>query len=98
MKEQISLIIREIVEVTDDLYQEKLNRGYSKLNSTLGKLMEIADKLHSLAKESRLEFDEHRFLGNLTRAMKAMEDKDSVLLSDILTYDIGGQLLEMIES
>lgn len=97
MKEQISLIIREIVEVTDDLYQEKLNQGYSKLNSTLGKLMDIADKLHTLARKNKLEFDEHGFLENLTRAMKAMEDKDSVLLSDILTYDIGGQLLEMIE-
>lgn len=97
MKEQISLMIREIIEVTDDLYQEKLNRGYSKLNSMLGKLTELADQLYSLSREDKLDFDEHRFLENLTRAMKAMEEKDNVLLSDILTYDIGGQLLEMIE-
>ena len=97
LKEQIRQVISEIVEVTDDLYQEKLNQGYNKLNSTLGKIMELADKLFTLSRENKLVFEEQRFLGNLTSAMKAMEEKDSVLLSDILVYEIGGQLLELIE-
>ncbi len=97
LKEQIRQVISEIVEVTDDLYQERLNQGYNKLNSTLGKIMELADKLFTLSRENKLVFEEQRFLGNLTSAMKAMEEKDSVLLSDILVYEIGGQLLELIE-
>lgn len=96
LTEQIRLVIREIVEVSDCLYQEKLNKGYEKLNITLNNIMKLADSLFHLSKENKLNFEEDRFVGNLTSAMKAMEEKDSVLLADILFYEIGGQLLEVI--
>ncbi len=97
LKEKIRLIIREIVEATDDLYQEKLNQGYQKLNNTLGNIMNLAEELFALAQQNQIVFDEQRYLSDLNNAMQAMEDKDSVLLSDILVYDLAGQLLELIE-
>ncbi len=96
LTEQIRLVIREIVEVADCLYQEKLNMGYEKLNITLNNIMKVADSLFALSKENKLSFEEKRLIENLTNAMKAMEEKDSVLLADILVYEIGGQLLEVI--
>jgi hypothetical protein len=95
--DHIRLVIREIVDVTDELYQEKLNQGYNKLNNTLSNIINLADELFALSKENKIEFNEQRFLGNLTNAMKAMEEKDTVLLADILVYDISRQLLEIIE-
>ena len=95
--EQIESIIREIEDVSDYLYQQQVTKGYDILNSTLGKIMDIADKLFAMTKENLIDFDMQRLLGTLTSAMQAMEVKDSVLLADILVYEVTGQLQKITE-
>lgn len=97
LNERIRVLIRDIIDATDDLYQEKLKQGYQKLNATLSGIMQMADELFLLSRQKQLVFDQQRYLSSLTNAMEAMEAKDSVLLSDILVYEIAGQLLEIIE-
>ena len=95
IRKQIESIINEIEVVSDYLYQQKITKGYEILNSTLGKIMDIADKLYTMTKENLIDFDMQRLFGTLTSAMQAMEVKDSVLLADILVYEVGGQLKEI---
>lgn len=95
LRKQIESIINEIEMVSDYLYQQKITKGYEILNSTLGKIMDIADELFTMTKENLIDFDMQRLFGTLTSAMQAMEVKDSVLLADILVYEVAGQLKEI---
>ncbi len=95
LKNNILLVLTEIEQISDHLYQQKFNKGYDGLNSTLGKIMDITDRLFALSDAGLLLFDGQRLIDNLTGAMNAMEEKDSVLLADILIYEIAGQLKEL---
>lgn len=95
--EQIEKVIGELEIISDYLYQQKPDKGYEYLNNTLGQIVNIVDQLYILVQEQDLEYDTQRLLNGLTAAMEAMEAKDEVLLSDILVYEIGGELLELIK-
>ena len=97
LREQIKSIMHEIGEVSDYLYQQQVTKGYELLNGTLGKIMIIADKLFTMTKENLIDFDMQRLFGSLSSAMQAMEVKDSVLLADILVYEVAGQLQEITD-
>lgn len=92
LKNNIRLVLTEIDKVSDYLYQQKVNKAYESLNGLLGNIMDLTDRLFSLSKAGMLQFDSQNLLGSLTGAMEAMEEKDSVLLADILVYEIAGQL------
>jgi hypothetical protein len=91
----INQTIEEINEVSSYLYQQKLNQGYTKLNITLGNIMSVLDEIFSYTKDNNISFDENRLNTNLMLAMGALEEKDSVLLADILVYEIAEQLKEI---
>ncbi len=95
IKNNLNEIIHEINDVSNYLYQQKLNQGYTKLNVTLANITNVVDDVYLYMKENNLAFDENRLVSNLTLAMKAMEGKDSVLLADILVYEIAEQLKEI---
>lgn len=88
-------LISRIQEVSDLLYQQKLKKGYDLFNTVIGELTVAVDSLLTGSEGCYEGFDGQRFLVNLSEAMKAMENRDSVLLADILTYEIIGQLQEL---
>lgn len=98
LKKLIQQVIQEICEISDYLYQQKTAKGYEALNGTLEKIMNIADRLFSISGNNPDFFDGPTLVESLSFAMKAMEEKDSVLLADILVYEIAGQLQEIESS
>lgn len=66
-------LIREIEEVVNAFYQRKDKEGYEKLNGVLGKLMQVNNPL---------------LVEKLMLALSALEKRDTVLLADILNYEI----------
>lgn len=100
MEELKDIIIRALADIgriSDYLYQQKLGKAYENLNSTLGMLMNLTDTLFALSNEGMINLDRQRWTNNLTLSMQAMEDKDGVLLADILVFEIGEQLQELIQ-
>ena len=94
---QVSQVINEINDITELLYQQKRIDGYALLNDALGKIMNIIDSIYQLRTEREIPFDDNRLINNLKTAMEAMENKDNVMLADILSYEIAEQLKESIE-
>ncbi len=97
LQDKIIRTLDDIGRVSDYLYQQKLNKGYESLNNTLENIMELTDTLFTMSKEGKIDFDTQRLIENLTAAVNAMEDKDGVLLADILVFDIAGQLQEIVQ-
>ena len=95
MKNKIEQIIQDIKEISDYLYQQKVSQGYAKLNITLGNIINIIEDIFIYIKDNKVPFDENRLTSNLTLAMQAMEDRDTVLLADLLVYEIAEQFKEI---
>lgn len=87
-------IVRQVTErlgqVSDLLYQEKIEGAYRVLGSVVGSLEQVI----SMIEEETLQQE----LGEkLAEALQAMEDQDHILLADILQYEINERLLEWID-
>jgi len=78
------------IELTSGLfYQQNLQEGYHQLDKTLAQLTLAMNEIFTYKSENKdLDIEEKHLIQVLTEAMKAMEEKDTTLLSDILKYDL----------
>ncbi len=95
--EDIKQIIRDAIGLIDEtttyFNQNKVNDGYKRLDKTLVQLDKAMSAVSLYRQEGGLiDIDEDRIVKNLTEAMKALENKDMLLLSDILEYEIKDML------
>lgn len=73
---------------TELFYQQKKSEGYAMMQQTVEKITEIVNVLHNYKEvHQELPYDEVQVLSSLSEVVEAMENKDTVLLSDILEYD-----------
>lgn len=95
MKEAITVAKQKITEAAEVICQGKKQEGYAKIDEVLVSLINLNQKIEAALMSGAIsDYDESIFIGILTEAMKALEAKDMVLLSDILQYD----MLEEIEA
>ncbi|WMJ90227.1 hypothetical protein [Anaerocolumna sp. MB42-C2] len=94
----IQTAILAIEEVTVLFYQQQENLGYNKLNLTLNKIELALNEIFRLKNDNNeIQIDEQKIIGRLSDAMEALAIKDSVLLADILQYEIAEQFKNIIE-
>jgi hypothetical protein len=94
LKKQINQVIDDIGETTVLLYQQKSNQGYAKLGDLINSIITVTDEIFKYRQEHNIPTGDQKLINALTIAMNAMEDKDYVLLADILIYEIAEQLRE----
>ena len=86
------LILRVILAIEDNtalFYQQKVKEGYAQLERTLGLLMQTVDKISvDKFENKRINIDEQSLNMILDNAKTALESGDTILLSDILYFDI----------
>lgn len=91
INEMINQVTTGISQVTESFYQGKDNEGYLKLNGVISDLMSLIEKMIEY-KGSEESQGEEQLMQTVTEAMNALEQKDTILLSDILQYDLADQL------
>lgn len=95
-KEKIEQVMKEIDEVVDLFYQQKLKTALERLDSVIVDITQAVDCLFQYRQERpEFEFDEGKLTTTLTEAMSALEEQDLVLLADILQYDFREYLEEL---
>ena len=88
--------IKSIEDNTSLFYQQKSKEGFEMLNNTLGLLINTTSGILGSQKDrSGLYIDEQELNVVLTNAMNTIEIGDTILLSDILYFDLK-PLLERI--
>ena len=93
--EILQTVILSIEETTTFFYQQKDKEGYEKLNESLTAIGLAMDIIHKLsAGNERFVAVEKNINGYLNDAMEALAMKDSILLADILLYEIAEQFKE----
>jgi ElaB/YqjD/DUF883 family membrane-anchored ribosome-binding protein len=99
MKEEIIKVLQSIDQTTELFYQQKEQEGYKNLEYTLDILIKTINEMLIYKKEKSDNFkdiQENKINEILTEAMNALEQKDTILLSDILNYDLKEALKELI--
>lgn len=93
--EILQTVILSIEETTTFFYQQKDKEGYEKLNESLAAIGLAMDVIHKLSTENeRFVTIEKNINSYLNNAMEALAIKDSILLADILLYEIAEQFKE----
>lgn len=93
MKEFITDIKCLIEEITDWLYKQRIDEGYSRLILLLDKMSEFIIYIEKENVDGRYDDAIISLKNNLNECLGAMESNDIVLLADILQYD----LVEVLE-
>ena len=73
-----------IIQTSRLLYQNKVEEGYAKMNEVFA---HIISYMNGLPQEKIMVMNQV-----LSAALKAMEEKDAVLLADILRYELISEL------
>ncbi len=93
--------IKETMDVIDEMttyfYQQQDELGYVKLDIALNHIEGILVKLIEMKQQNVIELEEAVILNNLNNAMVALGKKDTILLSDILKYEVYQQLQTVLE-
>lgn len=98
LKIAMEALIGAIAKTTELFYTQKEAEGYAAFGELLTPLSTILDKLFSLQQSGeKSEMDVSGIMPLLNEAMNAMEARDSILLADILQYDLTEQLEKLAE-
>lgn len=96
--EEINALTLKLDTVSDFFYQQKEAEGYQGVNLILKDIEVCFTKvLQYKAENGNLEFDEKNFIKTLGDCISALEQKDTVLLADILNYDIKEAFTDLSE-
>lgn len=97
-KELVENTLGEVRESVDLFYQQKTGEALQQFDVVLGKVMTMVDTLFAY-KESHEEFplDEEKVKSALTEALGALEEKDMILLADIIQYDFMEYVEELLD-
>lgn len=102
MSQQKDIVVKsitEIEEVVELFYQQKLQEALDKFQVVISGIMAAIDALFTFRTEHEgFAFDEVRITNTLKDAMNALEDRDMVLLADILQYDYLEYMNELLEN
>lgn len=99
IKQQIQQNISEIDGVVELFYQQKTQEAYGQLDQVLGKLMATIEVAVSYQQEhTEVEIDINGLTEALKEALSAMEEKDAILMADVLKYEVIEKLEALIES
>ena len=93
IKDQISKVLEKIDGVVGLFYQQQEKEGYKEMQEMIEDIANLMDGLYNYAKEEEyFNYDQVRLVEGLTEAMNALEDKDTILLADVLQYELAEQL------
>lgn len=93
IRDEIKEVIRAIDETTALFYQQKNKEGYQMLDPTLKSIMTVVNMIFTIKTEiNQIQIDEQKLNTVLGNAMKAIERGDTILLSDILHFDLRNML------
>lgn len=94
-----SQIYKDIDNMTELLYQEKVNEGYAVLNTVVTQMDQLINNIVAYQNQTKQKIiDEVKLLESVEEAFRAMESQDAVLLADIFSYDIKEQLECLVQA
>jgi KaiC/GvpD/RAD55 family RecA-like ATPase len=94
LKEQIEKSMAQMDDVVEMFYQQKTKEAYLQLDVVLGSFAENIESLCEYQQDHpEIGIDVEALTESLKEALSAMEERDAILVADVLKYE----LLEKLE-
>lgn len=88
--------LKEKIEcVTNNFYQQKNEAGYQDLIITIDNISKVLFIIENQYEPSKFQEINYKFKNVLEDIMEAMNNKDTILIADILSYDFSDMLMEL---
>lgn len=96
-KELVKKTLEEVRESVDLFYQQKTGEALQQFDAVLGKVMSMVDTLFAY-RDAHEDFvlDDEKVKTALTEALGALEERDMILLADIIQYDFVEYVEELL--
>lgn len=94
IKKEIQEVNKKIDELVELFYQQKNEEAYGKLNIALADFIYIIEMIQKQGDEKAQE-NAGDLNDALKQALEAMEQKDNILLADILKYEVMEKLEDL---
>ncbi len=94
IKKEIQEVNKKIDEIVELFYQQKNEEAYGKLNIALADFIYIIEMIQKQGDEKAQE-NAGDLNDALKQALEAMEQKDNILLADILKYEVMEKLEDL---
>lgn len=89
LKEQVGKAVKEIDDVVEMFYQQKTQEAYLQLDPVLGRLMDTLTSVITYAQEHpEAGIDVESLTEALKEALSAVEERDAILMADVLKYEV----------
>ncbi|MCH5267644.1 MAG: hypothetical protein J1E62_04790 [Lachnospiraceae bacterium] len=89
LKEQIQQIEQQIETVSELFYQQKNAEGYSQLESIIVNVAKVVETVYTANPDDAAVMEKiNKLTSVLQETMESMEDKDTILLADMLKYEL----------
>lgn len=98
MDQLIETVQIQIEEVTDNFYQQRTQEGYQALIHVIDSITEIMDIIEKNEEVSEFMDENKKLLSSLQSIIEAMTNQDTVLLADILKYDVSEILNKIMDA
>lgn len=93
LKEKIEQIGEQIEEVSELFYQQKNGEGYTQLEKIIVGVAQVIETAYAVYQgDDAVTAKIQKLTATLQETMEAMEDKDTILLADMLKYEVLEQL------
>lgn len=98
LKENINVLLQELDHTTELFYQQKLQEAYDELQGVITHMMDAVNQIF-LWKQEHPEFslDEDGLAGALKETLSVMEEQDTVLIADVLKYEVMEKFQEITD-
>lgn len=94
--EALNQIIDIIVKISEEFYRQQDSKGYTDLDGFFEYIGLLLGDLE-LQKNAVTVKELNSITVDLNRIMEALKEKDGVLIADILRYDIGNSVLNILD-
>lgn len=97
-KNKIIETLDRIENVTELFYQENGAEAFDEFLNLLDDIAQMIDIMSKYSEENTaFEFDDKKVYDILKQIMEALEDRDEVMLADILQYDFAEYMNECLQ-
>lgn len=98
-KNKMSDMLSDIQEKVELFYQQKTGEALQQFDGVLQNMLALIDGIFAYKQEHQdFELDENKLQGMLTEAMQALQDRDMILLADIIQYDFIEYTQKLLEA
>lgn len=98
INKRINKVIQDIDEITAMFYQQKNNDAYIRLERLISEIAQMIDLLYTLPMDQEIRENNTKLLTEtLQETLQAMSAGDTVLVADILKYEVSERLTNIAE-